>query len=151
LFFYAFAVAPETAKITVSPDELKAGVEATLTCDSSSSNPPSTITWHRDGIPVGGMYVEKLYSPKSLCVMHRAHFGLRKASIRKMQNPMIAIYVFNARFSCRPLHRFELFNPTGFVGWHRIIDGFESERHTRDERHRLYVPKFKRGITAQHS
>ncbi|XP_037915549.1 nephrin isoform X1 [Hermetia illucens] len=47
--------APETVKIRVEPDELKHGVEATLICDSSSSNPPSKVSWWKDGIPVEGI------------------------------------------------------------------------------------------------
>lgn len=31
------------------------GIEATLICDSSSSNPPAKITWWKDGIPVEGV------------------------------------------------------------------------------------------------
>lgn len=51
---FSFPVAPETVKIRVEPDELKHGVEATLICDSSSSNPPSKVSWWKDGIPVEG-------------------------------------------------------------------------------------------------
>ncbi|XP_055703613.1 nephrin [Phlebotomus papatasi] len=47
--------APETVKIHIEPEELKPNVIATLFCDSSSSNPPSKITWWRDGIPVEGL------------------------------------------------------------------------------------------------
>lgn len=47
-------VAPETVKITIDPPELKPGIEATLICDSSSSNPPAKISWWRDGIAVTG-------------------------------------------------------------------------------------------------
>ncbi|XP_055619098.1 nephrin isoform X2 [Toxorhynchites rutilus septentrionalis] len=47
--------APETVKITIDPPELKPGVEATLICDSSSSNPPAKISWWRDGIAVQGI------------------------------------------------------------------------------------------------
>uniref|UniRef100_A0AAG5DPW8 Nephrin n=1 Tax=Anopheles atroparvus TaxID=41427 RepID=A0AAG5DPW8_ANOAO len=46
---------PETVKIKIIPPELKPGIEATLICDSSSSNPPATISWWRDGIAVDGM------------------------------------------------------------------------------------------------
>uniref|UniRef100_A0A182S7X8 Ig-like domain-containing protein n=1 Tax=Anopheles maculatus TaxID=74869 RepID=A0A182S7X8_9DIPT len=49
------AVPPETVKIKIIPPELKPGIEATLICDSSSSNPPATISWWRDGIAVDGM------------------------------------------------------------------------------------------------
>lgn len=42
-------------KIRIEPDELTAGVEATITCDSSSSNPPARISWWKDGIPVDGV------------------------------------------------------------------------------------------------
>ncbi|XP_062562887.1 nephrin isoform X6 [Armigeres subalbatus] len=47
--------APETVKITIDPPELKPGIEATLICDSSSSNPPAIISWWRDGIAVQGI------------------------------------------------------------------------------------------------
>lgn len=53
LFFYL--VAPETVKIRVEPAELIRGTEATLICDSSSSNPPAKLSWWRDGIPVEGI------------------------------------------------------------------------------------------------
>lgn len=48
-------VAPETVKIRVEPKELTPGVEATLICDSSSSNPPAKLSWWKDGIPVDGL------------------------------------------------------------------------------------------------
>lgn len=41
-------------KVRVEPDELKPDVEATLFCDAASSNPPATLSWWRDGIPVQG-------------------------------------------------------------------------------------------------
>ena len=47
-------VPPETVKIKIIPPELKPGIEATMICDSSSSNPPATISWWRDGIAVDG-------------------------------------------------------------------------------------------------
>lgn len=47
-------VPAENVKIRIEPDELIPGVEATLTCDSSSSNPPAKISWWMDGIPVDG-------------------------------------------------------------------------------------------------
>lgn len=50
----SFTVSPETVKIRVEPENLKPGDEATLICDSSSSNPPAKLTWWRDGIPVEG-------------------------------------------------------------------------------------------------
>lgn len=52
---YYFAVAPETVKIRKDPVELKPNEEATLTCDSSSSNPPAKLSWWREGIPVLGL------------------------------------------------------------------------------------------------
>lgn len=52
--FFEKIVAPETVKIRIEPDELKPGADASLFCDSSSSNPPAKITWWRDGIPVEG-------------------------------------------------------------------------------------------------
>lgn len=39
-------------KIRVEPKSLTVGTEATLFCDSSSSNPPAKLTWWKDGIPV---------------------------------------------------------------------------------------------------
>ncbi|XP_054737167.1 nephrin isoform X3 [Anastrepha obliqua] len=47
--------APETVKIRVEPEELKPGVEVTIVCDSSSSNPPAKLTWWKDGIPIDGI------------------------------------------------------------------------------------------------
>lgn len=44
--------APEAVKVRAEPDVLKPGIEATLICDSASSNPPATLSWWRDGIPV---------------------------------------------------------------------------------------------------
>lgn len=39
-------------KIRREPVELKPGIEASLICDSSSSNPPAKLSWWREGIPV---------------------------------------------------------------------------------------------------
>ncbi|XP_052747865.1 nephrin isoform X2 [Galleria mellonella] len=47
--------APEAVKVRAEPEELKPGIEATLYCDAASSNPPATLTWWRDGIPVQGL------------------------------------------------------------------------------------------------
>lgn len=49
-----FSVAPETVKIRIEPEELKPGIEATIICDSSSSNPPAQLSWWKDGIPIEG-------------------------------------------------------------------------------------------------
>ncbi|CAG9790140.1 unnamed protein product, partial [Diatraea saccharalis] len=46
--------APEAVKVRAEPEELKPGTEATLFCDAASSNPPATLSWWRDGIPVQG-------------------------------------------------------------------------------------------------
>lgn len=43
-------------KIRREPSELKPGIEATLICDSSSSNPPAKLSWWREGIPVQGLF-----------------------------------------------------------------------------------------------
>lgn len=43
-------------KIRKEPAELKPNQEATLTCDSSSSNPPAKLSWWREGIPVQGLF-----------------------------------------------------------------------------------------------
>ncbi|XP_067629154.1 nephrin isoform X1 [Eurosta solidaginis] len=47
--------APETVKIRVEPEELKPDMEATIICDSSSSNPPAKLTWWKNGIPIEGI------------------------------------------------------------------------------------------------
>ncbi|XP_054089209.1 nephrin isoform X3 [Zeugodacus cucurbitae] len=47
--------APETVKIRVEPEVLKPGMEVTIICDSSSSNPPAKLTWWKDGIPIDGI------------------------------------------------------------------------------------------------
>ncbi|CAH2062031.1 unnamed protein product, partial [Iphiclides podalirius] len=47
--------APEAVKVRAEPAELKPGIEATLYCDAASSNPPATLSWWRDGIPVQGL------------------------------------------------------------------------------------------------
>ncbi|CAH0718626.1 unnamed protein product, partial [Brenthis ino] len=47
--------APEAVKVRAQPEELKPGIEATLFCDAASSNPPATLSWWRDGIPVQGL------------------------------------------------------------------------------------------------
>ena len=56
-FFYLhkFSVLPDTLKIRVEPKILTVGTEATLFCDSSSSNPAAKLTWWKDGIPVEGL------------------------------------------------------------------------------------------------
>ncbi|XP_053676889.1 nephrin-like [Anopheles nili] len=46
--------APETAKIRIEPSELRPGIEATLICDSSSSNPPAKLSWRYDGTILEG-------------------------------------------------------------------------------------------------
>lgn len=43
-------------KIRRDPPELKPHELATLTCDSSSSNPPARLSWWREGIPVQGLF-----------------------------------------------------------------------------------------------
>lgn len=46
---------PEHVKIRQEPPELKPNDEATLICDSSSSNPPAKLSWWVEGIPVKGL------------------------------------------------------------------------------------------------
>lgn len=53
--FLSVLVAPETVKIRKEPADLKPNEDATLTCDSSSSNPPAKLSWWREGIPVQGL------------------------------------------------------------------------------------------------
>ncbi|CAB3371803.1 Hypothetical predicted protein [Cloeon dipterum] len=43
---------PEHVVIRQDPPKLKPGQKANLTCDSSASNPPATLSWWRAGIPV---------------------------------------------------------------------------------------------------
>ncbi|XP_059482331.1 nephrin isoform X2 [Neocloeon triangulifer] len=43
---------PEHVVIRQDPPKLKPGQKATLTCESSASNPPAVITWWRAGIPI---------------------------------------------------------------------------------------------------
>ncbi|XP_017836908.1 nephrin isoform X1 [Drosophila busckii] len=47
--------APETVKIRIEPEELRPGMEATVICDSSSSNPPAKLSWWKDGIAIEGI------------------------------------------------------------------------------------------------
>ncbi|XP_044759594.1 nephrin isoform X1 [Coccinella septempunctata] len=47
---------PETVRIRQDPLELKPNTQATLICDSSSSNPPAKLSWWREGIPVQGVF-----------------------------------------------------------------------------------------------
>ncbi|XP_043071244.1 nephrin [Drosophila grimshawi] len=47
--------APETVKIRIEPEELRPGTEATIICDSSSSNPPAKLSWWKDGISIEGI------------------------------------------------------------------------------------------------
>ncbi|XP_045485329.1 nephrin isoform X2 [Pieris rapae] len=47
--------APEAVKVRAEPEELRPGIESTLFCDAASSNPPATLSWWRDGIPVQGL------------------------------------------------------------------------------------------------
>jgi hypothetical protein len=53
--FCCFLVPPDHVVIRKDPPELKTGTMATLTCDSSSSNPEARLSWWREGIPVQGV------------------------------------------------------------------------------------------------
>jgi hypothetical protein len=53
---FVVSVPPDHVKIRKDPLELKPNEQATLTCDSSSSNPPAKLSWWREGIPVQGLY-----------------------------------------------------------------------------------------------
>lgn len=55
LLFCNFLDPPEHVKIRQDPPELKPYDEATLICDSSSSNPPAKLSWWVEGIPVKGL------------------------------------------------------------------------------------------------
>ncbi|KAJ8969698.1 hypothetical protein NQ317_004131 [Molorchus minor] len=55
LFETITMIPPEHLNIRQEPKELKPNEEATLTCDSSSSNPPAKLSWWREGIPVQGL------------------------------------------------------------------------------------------------
>ncbi|KAM3955389.1 LOW QUALITY PROTEIN: sticks and stones [Aphomia sociella] len=50
--------APEVVKVRAEPDTLTPGNQATLFCDAASSNPPATLSWWRDGIPIKGLPVQ---------------------------------------------------------------------------------------------
>ena len=39
----------------VRPEKLRPGQSATMTCESASSNPPSRLTWIRNGVAVPSM------------------------------------------------------------------------------------------------
>lgn len=54
-FKHYSTVPPEIIKIRSEPVDLRPGAEATLICDSSSSNPPAIVSWWKDGIPVEGV------------------------------------------------------------------------------------------------
>ncbi|XP_042221326.1 nephrin-like [Homarus americanus] len=49
---------PESVKITASPQRLRAGTQATLTCEAGPSNPPATISWLREGYQMPGRLLE---------------------------------------------------------------------------------------------
>lgn len=52
---FLFAVPPDHVVIRKEPDKLTPGTLATLTCDSSSSNPEAELSWWREGIAVPGV------------------------------------------------------------------------------------------------
>ncbi|CAG0918458.1 unnamed protein product [Notodromas monacha] len=45
---------PREVRPRVEPTDLSAGTEATLTCRSTNSNPPATLIWLRNSVPVIG-------------------------------------------------------------------------------------------------
>ncbi|XP_076375305.1 sticks and stones isoform X2 [Megalopta genalis] len=45
---------PDKVKITREPQDLHAGEEGRIICESSSSNPPAEMSWWKGGIPVQG-------------------------------------------------------------------------------------------------
>ena len=47
-------VPPTSLEISTDPPQISAGEPVTITCKSSSSNPPSTITWLRGGRRIQG-------------------------------------------------------------------------------------------------
>lgn len=53
-YFLFFTVPPDLVRIRKEPVELKPGTVATLTCESSSSNPPAVLSWWKEGIPIEG-------------------------------------------------------------------------------------------------
>lgn len=53
-FFLLISVPPDHVRIRKEPVELKPGTVATLTCESSSSNPPAVLSWWKEGIPIEG-------------------------------------------------------------------------------------------------
>ncbi|KAG0716041.1 Nephrin [Chionoecetes opilio] len=44
---------PAAVKVSSEPREVKANTEATLVCESASSNPKANVTWWREGFEVG--------------------------------------------------------------------------------------------------
>jgi hypothetical protein len=51
---FAVKYAPSAVKIQILPDRLHQGTEATLECESGESNPPSTLVWIHNGVPLSG-------------------------------------------------------------------------------------------------
>lgn len=50
--FSFIIVPPLQAKITKKPEELRAGITATLICDVGASNPEPELSWWMDGLEV---------------------------------------------------------------------------------------------------
>ena len=50
-----FPVPPNSLEISLSPRVVKVGQKVTITCQSSSSNPASRLSWWRDGDEVTGV------------------------------------------------------------------------------------------------
>ncbi|XP_071534637.1 nephrin-like isoform X2 [Panulirus ornatus] len=54
---------PESVKIIENPQRLRAGKQASLTCEAGPSNPPATITWLREGYQMPGRVMDTSLTP----------------------------------------------------------------------------------------
>lgn len=108
-----FAVAPETVKIRIEPEELRPGMEATIICDSSSSNPPAKLSWWKDGISIEGTLLTQIGTlPMDLaapCCQNGSCCCPQSQSL-PLPESMCSILAFfilrrfhdNIRFGCQP-------------------------------------------------
>lgn len=52
IIIYYFTVLPDHLNVKHDPSHLKPGVQATLTCESTSSNPAVKMSWWHNGVQV---------------------------------------------------------------------------------------------------
>lgn len=116
-------------KVRVQPEELKVGIEATLYCDAASSNPPATLSWWRDGIPVQGQ--------KSLNLTSFMHDRLNN----KVQKQYVHILDFiNSNILFRSPDAAKKRPPW----WYSINYRIKNEHHKGFKRSCLYLPSNER-------